>query len=82
MNHLFGNAILLLLTSCFVKSYHAALATFSRALVYFSLTAVDVFAASMEIEAISESGDHIIGRRQLNPCYHSPDLCSLPAGGK
>ena len=71
------------LTSCFVKGYLVAMATFS--LAYFSLTAVDVFAASIELKVTSESDGHIIGRLQDNPCRRYSDLCSLlplPAGGK
>ena len=75
-----------LLNESFIRRLAAVEVVFSKKLpcyvAYFFLTAVDVFAASMELEVISESDRYIIGRKQYNLCRHSPDLCSLPAGGK
>ena len=66
----------------FAKGCDVALATFS--LISLDLTAVDVFAATLEAELTwePESDNPFVQRYRYYVCPRFPEMCSLPAGGK
>ena len=48
----------------------------------FFLTAVDVFAATMQYELIAVKDGKTLLRGRDDVCPQYPELCSLPTGGK